>query len=1236
MQNYQIYEEIGKGRYSTVYKGRRKQTAEYYAVKSIEKAQRARVLNEVQILHALQHPNVLRFHHWYETSNHLWLILEYCSGSTLRAIMDADGAMPDSTIRSFGGDILEGLSFVHSRGILYHEFFPSRLLVDGTGIVKLSDFGGALPVPQSDDPQANAVRPGERDVLYTSPELLEPVGGVPSYASDLWAVGCIMFELATGRRPFDGPDAGDVLAAVKGGPPPLHQATPSFRDLVSGLLTPDPWQRLRWKEILAHPYWEGSRRPGQGICPDMPPQPLWERSVQPRPTRIPRHHRGSPDTPTEGAPRRISVESVAAASSLGPPDDVIGPVQTPTSSRLGVDPATRRLCDSAESLTIGSASGATPPRPLSEAKSEDTLPASLPLEDPRPWAPILAAVEKLLLQPSDLHVRPIISNPRIEKTAEPNYVAADLTFPGHPLEAIQSMSPSDLEGFLTQVYRAIGGSSKAAAKSNCLSYLQTLCGDADLVGILINSSLAKLLVKMLLNASHPSSLRAQVCLVLGLMVRHTSVIHPDFSIGGLTEALLSVLAVPPSKEARKLRRRAVACLGELLFYTAHQPKAEGNADQVPHEVDGPVLTALTDVLLGDDEVAQHYAAKTIENIAVEGDRAFTRELTPPAVLRALVTIYLSGTKNEHLRTTAISCLARVCRAVPDRLAFLADELGPAGLLRLSDANRDRTNQAAVVLLVMQLAQCLPRRTASPSSPSSSSAQPFHAPHLSVAPLLSLFSVCYIGPAGIQKLETDLQKDGGSFFVSRVCSMLEHGSNALRAKCILAVLIVALGESRYLLLFCEANLCHTLQSFLQEKDKYLAACIQALLRAFTVLTASALSGLAAALEALPPDGSAPPEDEPLMLALHVLAEPSVRTAVLSAKAVAGIARCLAAVDGLPAADQPPFKGKLFAIVETLLQDPESLRPHAAAVIGWLLPALIGLLRSPDGDTRFFCLKVIIEALSFFVSGPDLFQVGGPHEETRRLTAAMTSIVPLCGSLLDDDDPIPLYTLKLMSLMTTADPSLVGTLHAHRLLPRVAEFFDVDHRNNNVHNVRLVLKFLEADVIPKLVAFQLGIPTRLAAVLRFAVHRVVEPFFEPCLAITRALLTAAAQGLPGVYPDDASPVAQELPLFLLLCTSADPAISELAAECVALAVRVGPPAARGSLFLPKSLVQLREVVRSGASQRTVGCVLEALVAVLSGPDRRPLRDPTLREAIETLARGPPSEVADAARHALALFA
>jgi serine/threonine-protein kinase ULK4 len=90
MNNFHIYEEVGRGKDSVVYKGRKKKTIEYVAVKSVEKFRRKKVLNEVRIFHNLKNRHILKFFNWYETRNHLWIIFEYCAGGDLLQVIEQD------------------------------------------------------------------------------------------------------------------------------------------------------------------------------------------------------------------------------------------------------------------------------------------------------------------------------------------------------------------------------------------------------------------------------------------------------------------------------------------------------------------------------------------------------------------------------------------------------------------------------------------------------------------------------------------------------------------------------------------------------------------------------------------------------------------------------------------------------------------------------------------------------------------------------------------------------------------------------------------------------------------------------------------------------------------------------------------------------------------------------------------------------------------------------------------
>ena len=140
MENYVLYDEIGRGENTVVYKGRRKGTINFVAIYCIEKILRAEITNRVRLTHELCHENIVGFNEWYETSNHLWIVVELCTGGTLRQVIEQDKNLPEVCIRKFGRCILRGLYYIHSIGIVFCNLTSNKVLLDGEGNLKLSDF----------------------------------------------------------------------------------------------------------------------------------------------------------------------------------------------------------------------------------------------------------------------------------------------------------------------------------------------------------------------------------------------------------------------------------------------------------------------------------------------------------------------------------------------------------------------------------------------------------------------------------------------------------------------------------------------------------------------------------------------------------------------------------------------------------------------------------------------------------------------------------------------------------------------------------------------------------------------------------------------------------------------------------------------------------------------------------------------------------------------------------------
>ncbi|KAL8150893.1 hypothetical protein V2J09_020701 [Rumex salicifolius] len=314
MNNYQIYPDpIGRGKFSAVYKARKKRTIEYFAIKSVDKSQKRKVLHEVRMLHALDHPNVLKFHAWYETSAHLWLVLEYCVGGELFSLLKQDIKLPEDSIHEFAYGLATALQFLHSKGIVYSDLKPSNILLDENGEIKLCHFGLAkqlsdLSKTSSMLPQAKRGTPS-----YMAPELFQD-GGFHSYASDLWALGCVLYECYAGRPPFVGREFTQLAKSILLDSTPSLPGDPSrpFVNLINSLLVKDPVERIQWPELCEHAFWK------KRIIPlSLPPHPAFARLIDLSTKRYLNEQNGERLTQNKNPPLQREKESKGSIKETG-------------------------------------------------------------------------------------------------------------------------------------------------------------------------------------------------------------------------------------------------------------------------------------------------------------------------------------------------------------------------------------------------------------------------------------------------------------------------------------------------------------------------------------------------------------------------------------------------------------------------------------------------------------------------------------------------------------------------------------------------------------------------------------------------------------------------------------------------------------------------------------------------------------------------------------------------------
>ncbi|CAH2308317.1 serine threonine- kinase 36 [Pelobates cultripes] len=253
MDKYHVLHLIGEGSFGRVYKGRKKYSGEVVALKFIPKVGRSEkelqgLKREIQIMRDLKHPNIVRMLDSCETEREVVVVTEYAEGELFQ-ILEDDGNLSEELVRDVSAQLVSALYYLHSHRILHRDMKPQNILLGKEGTVKLCDFGFARELSLD----TLMVRSIKGTPLYMSPELV--LERPYDHRSDLWALGCIVYELLVGTPPFYTHSIFQLVSII------TQQAVRWPRGLSSelkaflqGLLTKDPVLRLSWPELLKHPF----------------------------------------------------------------------------------------------------------------------------------------------------------------------------------------------------------------------------------------------------------------------------------------------------------------------------------------------------------------------------------------------------------------------------------------------------------------------------------------------------------------------------------------------------------------------------------------------------------------------------------------------------------------------------------------------------------------------------------------------------------------------------------------------------------------------------------------------------------------------------------------------------------------------------------------------------------------------------------------------------------------------
>jgi non-specific serine/threonine protein kinase len=246
---YQITSPIGRGGMGEVWEGRDLRLNRPVAVKLInpvgsvrEQEARRRFNREARITARLRHPGVPVVYDFGDDDGALFLVMEALPGETVGKLKDEITPLPVPWAALIGAQVCAVLAAAHQADLIHRDVKPENLVLCRDGTVKVIDFGVATSLGPGEFSAITQTGQIPGSIRYMAPELLE--GEPAGRAGDLYTVGCVLYELLTGHRPFEAPDPLEELdRSRREPPPPMHDVPAELEALTLRLLAKTPAHR---------------------------------------------------------------------------------------------------------------------------------------------------------------------------------------------------------------------------------------------------------------------------------------------------------------------------------------------------------------------------------------------------------------------------------------------------------------------------------------------------------------------------------------------------------------------------------------------------------------------------------------------------------------------------------------------------------------------------------------------------------------------------------------------------------------------------------------------------------------------------------------------------------------------------------------------------------------------------------------------------------------------------------
>ena len=742
-----IYENSDKS--IVIYRTRKKQTIKYIAVKIYSKSRQPFYDHEYSFLKNINHPSIINVTGAAEDKNYFYMEMEYCpSGDLSHCLWPNKGANYfEKIIKTVSVQLLLGLKTLHQNGIIHCNLKPSNIIIDEFGNVKICDFKKALNTNtmtmQEIKKNKTAMTP-----CYTAPELFNE-NGIYTFKTDLWALGCIMYEMAIGQVPFFEERVNKLIMKIlkeeiNFNKKQFNQYSMEFMDVLRKLLEKDPDKRPCWGEIENYPFWglnynsnniyvPQSARRRQNSNPDnshfslnnseLNNNTINENSIR----QIKRHessssssnlhtnsnlnknnevkqfdinYEGEYDNNGDNNDKEVNINMDNNNTNIFHNDEENNNYTNSKFKNLLNRNNSNDL--SMSLLKINKLGDKKEKTEVTDILNDMAISLAKPDESPK--------VINIMMHASDKNIKPIIGNKIIEPDQKPiAYDEKMIPFkPIYKIDKIKELIVSsdntvELEKYLKQivlVFIDFEEKKKYDELLNLLNYFETIILSKEISNSIINTVFIQKFIEFL--DINNDQIRIRSCSIIASLIRYATTMNKSLDEYNLAESLISFI----SDNNILLNRIAIATLGEYLFFVSTQVEAELDQTKLGLKstwtISQESITALLFALNHIDEKVKFYSLKTIENICSLTTIAKTYFASNDDFINKIIEIINSDCENPEIRTSAFNTVSHIIRHEPSLIKCFIDKMD--SLNYVIEKESQRNQQYIINCLLFGIAQ----------------------------------------------------------------------------------------------------------------------------------------------------------------------------------------------------------------------------------------------------------------------------------------------------------------------------------------------------------------------------------------------------------------------------------------------------------------------------------------------------------------------------------------------------